>query len=662
MEDNMEFVKLFTPITINGLEIKNRIVMPAMGLHYTHDYTFNDRYKAFYRERAKGGVGLMTIGPVAIDRAGSFPMTPGIFDDRNLDSFRTFLAALHAETDARISMQLFHMGGELGPSPVPNRMTGQTPKEMTKEDVEETKRAFAQGAARAREVGFDFVEIIACTGYLISRFLSPLTNKRVDEYGGSLDNRMRFGLEVIDAVRKAVGDDFPLGIRIAGNDFMEGGNTNVEAAQFAAAAEQAGVDAINVTGGWHDTYVPQLTTGVPPGAFVYLARGIKEKVGLPVFASNRLGDPAVAERALRSGACDMICWGRPLITDPDLPTKVKQGRLDEIVRCVACNQGCFDVLFTLAPAGCILNPRAGHEDEFVISRTDSPKNIAVAGGGPAGMEFAIVAAQRGHQVTLYEETERLGGQLNLAKAVPGKKELDNIVTDMTRRLARHGVALKTNTPLTPAILKQLHPDVLVVATGARPQRAAVPGIDRPHVVNAWDILSEHCADVGKRVVIVGGSATGCEAALYIAAMNAPDPETCTFLMYHHAESFQFLKDLLHNSGRSIAVIDMLDRMATNVGPTSRWPLMKSLKLMGVNLHPKTRLLEITEDSVHVETEGRSWSIPADTVVLAMGVTPVTDLTQQVYPGGPDVVILGDAKAPRRITEAVREGFEAAMRI
>jgi len=658
----MQVNKLFEPIKINNLEIKNRIVMPAMGLHYTHDYSFNDRYKAFYRERAKGGVGLMIIGPVAIDQAGSFPMTPGIFDDRNMDSFKTFLAELHAETNAKVGTQLFHMGGEFAPSAVPNKMTGQTPKEMTKKDIETVKEAFAQGALKARAVGFDLVEIIACTGYLISRFLSPVTNKRTDAYGGSLENRMRFGLEVIQKVREAVGGDFPVGIRVAGNDFMEGGNTNTESAQFSAEAEKAGVDAINVTGGWHETYIPQLTTNVPPGAFVYLARGIKEKVSVPVFASNRLGNPHIAEKALRSGACDMICWGRPLITDPELPNKVKQGRLDEITYCIACNQGCFDVLFSLEPAGCILNPRAGNEEEFSLTRTDSPKNIMVVGGGPAGMEFADVAAQRGHYVTLYEMAEQTGGQLHLAKAAPGKQELENIITSMMKRMAQHGVTVNLETAVTPERVMEANPDILVVATGAIPQAMDGPGLDKPHVVNAWDILAGRVLDIGKDVVIVGGSATGCETAHYIAAMNSLDPETFTFLMYHHAESIDFAKSLLHKSGRNITVIDMVGRLAGNVGPTSRWPLMKSLKLMGVGLRTKTKLLEITDDSVITETEGSVGSIPADTVVLAMGVMPVIDLAQKAQENGTQIITIGDAKQPRRINEAIREGFEAALKI
>ncbi|MCJ7773535.1 MAG: NADH:flavin oxidoreductase, partial [Desulfobacterales bacterium] len=314
----MEYIKLFEPISINNLEIKNRIVMPAMGLSYTDNYEFNERYRGFYRERAKGGVGLMTIGPVAIDKAGSAQFMPKLFDDENIETLKNFINELHKETDVKLATQLFHMGRyafsvftgltPIAPSPIPSKLTRETPREMTQEDIEEIKTAYAEAARRAKTANFDFVEILACTGYLISQFLSPVTNKRSDEYGGSIENRMRFGCEVIREVRKAVGDDYPVGIRIAGNDFIEGGHTNKESSLFAAEAEHAGVDAINVTGGWHETNIPQLTTNVPPGAYLYLSKGIKEKVNVPVFASNRLGDPNQAERALRSGVCDMICW------------------------------------------------------------------------------------------------------------------------------------------------------------------------------------------------------------------------------------------------------------------------------------------------------------------------------------------------------------------
>ncbi len=668
----MEFTRLFEPITINGLAIKNRIVMPAMGLAYTDKYEFNDRHRAFYRERAGGGVGLMIIGPSAIDRVGSAPFMMGIFDDSFIEPLKKFNKELHETTTAKLGTQLFQMGRNafsafsgmqpIAPSPVPSVLFKETPREMTLDDIEEVKNSFAQGARRAREAGFDYVEIIACTGYLIAQFLSPLTNLRTDQYGGSFENRMRFGLEVIRGVRKAVGVDFPVGIRVAGNDFLEGGNRNQESSEFCAAAEKAGVDAINVTGGWHETNIPQLTTDVPPGAYVYLARGIKQKVGIPVFASNRLGDPCVAERALRSGACDMVCWGRPLIADPELPEKARQGRMDEIISCIACNQGCFDSIFLGTSVCCVLNPRAGREGELKLEKAPKSKKIFVAGGGPAGMEFALTAAQRGHQVTLYEKDNELGGQVNLAQAPPRKGELSRITESMTGRMKRAGVRIKLKKNLTAAFVKKNAPDLVVVASGAQPLKIKVPGLKRPHVVSAWDVLRDRVPGFGKNIVIVGGSATGCETAHYIAAMSTPDNDTLAFLSYHRAEDPDYLERLLHDSGRRITIIEMADKIAANAGRTSRWSLMKSLRLMGIELRTESRLLKITQKSVIIDHKGKRESIPADMVVMAVGSSPVDKLARDLEGSGIGVVTIGDAKKPRKITDAVREGFEEALKV
>ena len=646
--------------------------MPSMGLAYSTDFSFNDRYQAFYRERALGGVGLLTIGPVAIDRVGSAPFMPGLFEDSYIEPIKRFIDQLHRETDARIATQLLHMGRytfsgltgmrPIAPSPIRSKLTHETPREMTGEDIETVRAAYVQAARRAKEAGFDFIEILACTGYLISEFLSPLTNKRTDAYGGSIENRMRFGLEIIRKVRETIGTDMALGVRIAGNDFMEGGHTNKESAQFAAAAEKAGVDAINVTGGWHETRIPQLTSNVPAGAFVYLSRGIREAVNVPVFASNRLGDPYVAERALRSGACDMICWGRPLIADPELPNKVREGRLNEIIPCIACNQGCFDSIFAGTPVTCILNPRAGNEGLFRIEKVGKAKKIMVAGGGPAGMEFALTAAQRGHDVTLYEKEGRLGGQVNLAKTPPGKREFQKLIDSMKARMAHWGVAVKLNTPLTPEMVRKENPDCLVIASGAKPIRIDIPGIDKAHVVDAWDVLAEKVWNIGQDVVVVGGNATGCETGLFVAEMGAPDPETFTFLMYHSAENRDLAAELLHTPGRNVTIIDMVPRFADNVGRTARWSLTKSLKLMGVNLRPKTTLLEIRDDAVLVKTKNGEASIPADTVIMAVGAMSVNDLADDGEEAGLHVITIGDAKRPRKITEAVKEGFEAGLKI
>jgi len=646
--------------------------MPAMALAYTYDYTFSQRYKAFYRERANGGVGLMIIGPVAIDKVGSGPFMPGLFDDKNLGPIREFTGELHKETDAKIGIQLMQMGRfasssytgvpPIAPSAIPSPISGEVPREMTKDDIVDVQEAYVQGARRATEAGFDYIEVLAAGGYLIGEFLSPVTNHRTDEYGGPIENRMRFGLEVIKKVRQAVGKDFAMGIRVSGHDFMEGGHTNTEAALFCREAEKVGVNSFNVTGGWHESQIPQITTNVPPGAFLYLARGIKEKVRVPVFASNRLGDPLVAERALRSGAADMICWGRPLLADPELTIKVQEGRLNEIVPCIGCNQGCFDQLLSGFSVCCVLNPRVGREVDTEIKEAQVKKKVFVAGGGPAGMEFALLAKQRGHDVTLYEKEERWGGQVNLVAASPGKKEFLNVVKSLKNRIKISGVRIKLKTNLTSKMVEEGQADVLVVASGARPIEINVPGIGQPHVVSAWDVLNEMVPDIGKQVVIVGGSATGCETALFVASLGVMDPETFTFLLYHSAEDFDRVRKLLHTAGRQITIIDFLDRMAGNVGISTRWSLIKNLRLMGVKLRPKTKLVEITPDSVIVDTELGKESIPADTVIVAVGSQSVDNLAREVNRGGTEVITIGDAKEPRKISDAIREGFDTALNI
>jgi 2,4-dienoyl-CoA reductase (NADPH2) len=668
----VKFVKLFEPITINHLTIKNRIVMPAMALAYTENYSFSNRYKVFYRVRAKGGVGLMIIGPVAIDRVGSAPFMPGLFDDKYIGPIREFTDELHKDTDAKIGIQLMQMGRfasstytgvlPIAPSAIPSPISGEVPREMTRDDIEEVKEAYAQGARRAMEAGFDYIEVLAAGGYLIGEFLSPVTNQRTDEYGGPIENRMRFGLEVIKKVRQVVGKDFAMGIRVSGHDFMEGGHTNIESALFCTEAEKAGVNSINVTGGWHESYIPQITTNVPPGAFLYLARGIKDKVGVPIFASNRLGEPLVAERALRSGAADMICWGRPLLADPELPNKVETGRLNEIVSCIGCNQGCFDQLLSGFSVCCVLNPRVGREADTEIKEARVKKRIFVAGGGPAGMEFALLAKQRGHDVTLFEKEERLGGQVNLVAASPGKKEFLNVVKSLKNRMEISGVRIKSKTTLTSKVVEGEHPDVLVVASGAVPIAINVPGIAQPHVVSAWDVLNDMVPDIGKQVVIVGGSATGCETALFVANLGVLEPESFTFLHYYSAEDVDRIRNLLHSGGRKITIIDILERMAGNVGISTRWSLIKNLRLMGIKLRPKTKLIEITKDAVIVDTEQGRESIPADTVIIAVGSQSVDGLAREVKQGRTKVIIIGDAKEPRKITDAIKEGFDAALKI
>ena len=387
---------LFTPIEVGHIRLKNRIVMPAMHLNYTPEGEVTDRLVAFYEERTRGGAALIVVGGCIIDENSGEKGMINIGEDGYISGLRRLTEAVH-QYGARIAAQLYHagryasseghsfsIGGQpLAPSPVVSRFSHERPREMTKEDIESVLENYAAASRRAQRAGFDAIEILGSAGYLISQFLSPITNMRTDEYGGSFEKRMRFGLEVADAVRDAVGKEFTVLIRLAGNDFMPGGNTNRETRLFAQELERHGVDAFNITGGWHETKVPQITMEVPRGAFAYLAQGVKQVVTKPVIACNRTCDPFLADRLIAQGSADMVGIGRGLIADPEMPQKALEGRFDEITSCLGCNEGCFDHVFELQPIECMVNPRAGHELEFPqTSRTAMQKKVVVIGCGP----------------------------------------------------------------------------------------------------------------------------------------------------------------------------------------------------------------------------------------------------------------------------------------
>ncbi len=476
--------KLFVPIKINQLEIKNRIVLPAMHLGYTPGGLVSDRLVGFYRERARGGVGLIVIGGCTVDEYGGMSEMIAIHEDRFIDGLSSLAQAVQAE-GARLFAQLYQagryaysflIGGRtpLAPSAIRSKLTGETPKAMNLDEIEMVQESFVQAALRARAAGLDGVEVLGSAGYLISQFLSPITNKREDDYGGSWENRVRFGREVVEKVRQAVGPDFPIMVRVAGNDFMPGGNTNREAAQFAQVLEAAGADAINVTGGWHETRVPQLTMMVPQGAFTYLAQGIRAKVRVPVVACNRVNDPCLADQLLRQGQADLIGMARALIADPYLPQKAMGGHLQAIQHCIACNQGCFDEVFKLSPVTCLVNPRTGREMESPIIRAEKKKKVLVIGGGPAGMMAAVTAARRGHRVFLYDRNPELGGQLPLAAVPPGRQEMAALGRDLSYQLSLFDVEVHSDQEVTLPLLEAVSPEAVVVATGARPIRPRYP--------------------------------------------------------------------------------------------------------------------------------------------------------------------------------------------
>ena len=665
---------LFSPAQIGTLQLRNRLVMTAIHLGYSPKGEVNDQLVEFYRTRARGGVGLIVVGGCGIDRIGNaFGMTQ-LDDDRFIPGLRRLVEAVHAE-GAKIVPQLYQAGRyahsdltgqpSVAPSPIASKFTGQTPVELTEEKIAVIIEAFANAAIRAQTAGFDGVEILASAGYLISQFLSPLTNQRTDRYGGDLEARMTFGLEVVEAVRVAVGTDYPIIVRVAGNDFMPGSHTNTESRAFCQALEKAGVNAINVTGGWHETRVPQLTMNVPPGAYAYLAHGIKQAVSIPVIACNRINTPDLAEEILLEGKADFIGMARPLLADPELPNKAMSGHPEQIRPCIGCNQGCLDSVFRLKPVSCLVNAEAGQE--AVLARSShSPitQNILVIGAGAAGMEFARVSSARGHKVTIWEESERSGGQLALAAAPPGREDFLYFGSYLANACLKLGVAIQYNVKATAeTILSAVEEgkfDRVVIATGALPMTPSIPLEGGVEVLQAWDVLAG-CRRTGQNIIIVGGGAVGVETALLLAESGTLDNETLRFLMLQHAETDNEIYRLITQGSKKITVLEMVKGIGRDIGPSTRWSMLADLKRHKIKCLDETTVLEVRSNGVLVERAGSQKILLADTVIFAVGSYSQNELYLALQGKIESLSIIGDAAKPRKALDTIHEAYSEAIK-
>lgn len=662
------FTKLFEPIKIGSLELKNRYVMNAMRLGFEKDGFVKKRTIDFYRERARGGVGLIIAGGLKVEKIAYGQRFLSIEDDTYLGGLRKLTEVVQRE-GAKIFAQLMHAGryvhsSEIGQqavsaSAVRSRLTGEKPRPLSVDEIKKLVDKYAEAAARARNAGFDGVEIIASTGYLISQFLSPLTNNRDDEYGGNLDNRMRFGLEIAEAVKASIGHDYPVIFRISGNDFMKGGTTNKEARLFARELEQLGIDGINVQSGWHEANIPTVQQIVPPGCFVYLAGAIKKEVSCPVMTSNKLGNPCLAEEILRDGLADLIGMARPFLADPYIPQKVQEGRVDEIVHCISCNQGCLDRVFADKPVTCMVNPFVGREGEWKIAPVQTKKKILVIGGGPGGMAAAKIAAMRGHEVLLYEKSEELGGQIKLAAKLPAHREFGMLINDLRLQLIKNGVYVKKGVEVTPDIIGRVDPDAVVLATGAKEKAHSIPGVDRRNVITTIELFEKN-VEIGRNVAIIGGGALGCEAALFLANKGTISSEILAFLFRMEAEDIGTLRRLSSTGFKEITLITRKDRVGEKIGQTTRWIFLQEFRRLNVKIITRVKNLSVTENGVSFEVDGVARELQVDTVIISTGMQPIRGLYESLKDGMREVYIVGDAKKPRKAIEAIREGAEVGI--
>lgn len=663
---------LFRPANIGSIEISNRIVMLAMHLAFaTEDGFSTDRLKNFYIERAKGGAGLLMIGMAYVDTAGKGQgLSLDIYDDKYIPGLREVAEACKVH-GSRVFLQLSHQGATALPqltgqqsvssSAITTRKSDMLPRELTIAEIHEAVDKFGEAAKRTKEASFDGIEVVASTNTLINQFLSPITNKRTDEYGGELKNRMRFLLEVNESVRGRVGDDYPLSYRIVGDELMEGGNGLAEAVQIAQELEKVGADVINVNLSWHEVPVPQIAMSVPRGAYTYTARAVKEAVNTPVIATGRINDPILVDKLIGDGVTDFAGMGRALIADPELPNKAREQRFDDIRPCIACGQGCFDIAIFHRPLTCLGNAAVGREEECRITKAKEPKKVMVIGAGPGGLEAARVATLRGHKVSLYDKKLELGGMLNLAAIIPGREEIGNLVNYLITQVKKLGVDVRLGIEVTSALIEKEKPDVVIVATGSNPVVPDIPGVGGNNTVAANEVLAGK-VETGKRVVIVGGSGVGCDVALYLARKGTVDAETCFFLAGVGAVDLDTMLSLNRKGTKDITIVEMLPKLARGIGISTRWTIMRALREVGVSMVSSAKVERITDKGVIAEIDGEEKFIEADTVVIAVGHRSEGRLLEELRAKAPEVYGIGDCVEPRTALEAIREAYDVAIRI
>ncbi|MFV0280720.1 MAG: FAD-dependent oxidoreductase [Rhodoblastus sp.] len=673
MTAHPRYPTLFSPLDIGVTKLKNRALMGSMHTGLEEAENGFARQAVFFAERARNGVGMIITGGIPPNFEGGGRGSK-LSEPHEVADHRLVTDAVHAAApDVKICMQILHSGPLartdqcVAPSAVKSRIGSFMPNALSEEGVEKQLRDFANCARLAKEAGYDGVEIIGSAGYLISTFLVEKTNRRTDKWGGSFENRMRFAVEVVRRVRKAVGPDFIIVFRISAMDMLQGGLAWEEVVALGKAIVAEGVNVVSTHFCWHEALVPTIATMVPRAAFTQVTGRLRKELGVPMITSNRINMPQVAEDVLARGDGDIVSMARPMLADPELVQKAWEGREDEINTCIACNQACLDHTFTGKMVSCLVNPRACHETEINYPPTGAPRKIAVVGAGPAGLAYAVTAAERGHKVVLFEANPEIGGQFNLARKIPGKEEFNETIRYFRRKIALHNVDLRLDTRVDADALKAMGFDEVIVATGIEPRTPDMPGIDHPKVVGYMDAIAGR-KPIGRKVAIMGAGGIGFDVAELVSHAGVSAAldidvfarEWGIDFKNHPRGGVTGVEPHVETSGREIFLMQRKsDALGRSLGRTTGWTHRLSLQRRAVNMVAGVEYLKIDDAGLHTRVNGEPRLFDVDTIIVCAGQTSQRKLFDDLERAGVKATLIGGAyeaaelDAKRAIDQACR---------